>query len=277
MSYVGLEGSLDDFEDIFPLLEDEPDDDKLNDMMMQDFYNRVDIAKSQIGDISTEKELKALSADLNELDEHQINGDLDKYPPSGAYRNQDNPSINSDIISGKDRMDRIYHTFSLRLSKAEASLKKGDFGFEAAEFAAGASHEELSSYIRQMYSNEKSAENSGISGNSFGIDFSRNANEDMMAAAFESEHEYDIESEIKQAPENTAYYHPREGYVNTVGPEDENGNLQDDGYSFDERDDDYDIEDFADTNVNRSKYNGEFDDLLEKDSQSDVSRALGED
>lgn len=90
-------------------LNEEPDDDTLDDMMMQQFYDElssVDVNKDS---------LKLLYNQLTQLQSYQKNGYIRKYPPASAFVNKDNVKLGDPVISGDERLHQIYHIMAIRL------------------------------------------------------------------------------------------------------------------------------------------------------------------
>lgn len=222
----------------------------LENMKMQDFYHRVE---SRYTSMDGWGPLQDLGNDLKELKMYTENGNLDKYPPMSVYAGDPLRSTSTyrDVISdvtrsGEERMQTINDSLALRIDNARYYAMNGHYGADIQNEVKsmggyGIDDNVFNEYLTR-FSDIPDAETTKTAENNFGVDFSKGV-------------------EAPDVQQESSYYHPREGYYNTIGPEDEHGNIIDDGYSFDEKIDDAD-----------KKPTGrghEFDHLFENDNTGD--------
>lgn len=241
-------------------------DNDLEDMRMQQFYNRIDIGTSGLDEKNFSiEDMKQLQSDLEEFAVSQQHGFLYRFPPGPAYADIDNNKIDGKMISGQERMNRICESLATRYCAVTGEKDIASVADKIQNMPSGITvyeNNQAHCFAEKIGSivdtKQQQAQRSPSFG--FGIDFSKEA------VSLPDKNKSREREDMKQ---NTAYYHPKPGYSNTIGEMDKNGNIVDDGYSFDEPDDNYD------TDSHRNNRDTPFDDLLEKSEQSSRNKGLG--
>lgn len=222
---------------------------------IQEFYNRYnDVTEDDI----TDDEIEDLSTDLHKLTDYQRKGLIDKCPPNPVKGRK-----------GNDRLSDIYNNIAIQVVKTQMKhykeLTSHKFSQDDVYEAVKIVHDSLmlgkpeltKAYAKTVDDMTPTAKVT-VKPIGFGIDFSK-SKETIDVKQTERQTEKQIQKQAEKA--NTQYYHPREGYSNTIGEMDENGDIKDDGYSFDERD----------------ERGHEFDDIIDNGSYESGGKAFGED
>lgn len=94
---------------------DHYDDYDLEDMRMQDFYNRIDVGTAGLDDKDFSiADMQSLQSDLEEFASLQMRDFQHKFLPGPAYADINNDKIDGAMISGRERLDRICESLAAR-------------------------------------------------------------------------------------------------------------------------------------------------------------------